>query len=428
MKDVFALFIILNLFRPSDAMAAEPRDRIGSCSKALVRSVDGTDHFIAYVLKLLDDGVIDASWVRLLIQEEDELRIPVFHGGDLRAAIHRGGLERFFRESRLTVPEIRRTLAKELELRDIHLSERARTQEETAIAHRRMEFGLVQKGDCVGSWGERIILNRSFFAMKTKVTQGMWVTEMDENPSYFKEGEHTIVFNKNKKQIRLQPDHPIENITWWSALVFANKVSQRMGKPIVYDLSQIEMKGSAADGTLVPAQRNQEGKIKINGPDGDIYRAVGVRLLTSAEMLFMLTDRGRTDPGIGNPGNSYFTGVTSENLVSSAWFNLNSKTEGHPGGTTHPVGLLHPQVLDGIPFWDLHGNVSEFTHDSSPNTALILKGENPLYDKGIMRVLWGGCWGSNENSLRSRNPRVELDNFRSNETGFRLAFTAFTAE
>ena len=61
---------------------------------------------------------------------------------------------------------------------------------------------------------------------------------MEENPSKFTKGEHSIVAsNINGKSIQMQPDNPVENITWWSALVFANKLSEQYGLKPAYDLS-----------------------------------------------------------------------------------------------------------------------------------------------------------------------------------------------
>ena len=50
----------------------------------------------------------------------------------------------------------------------------------------------------------------------------------------------------------MQPDNPVENITWWSALVFANKLSEKYGFKPAYDLSEITWKQGtrAENGTL----------------------------------------------------------------------------------------------------------------------------------------------------------------------------------
>ena len=65
----------------------------------------------------------------------------------------------------------------------------------------------------------------------TPVTQKQWVEVMGENPSHFIEGEDSDVLSFYGKDIKLQPDHPVESVTWWSVLEFANRLSGQHGLP-----------------------------------------------------------------------------------------------------------------------------------------------------------------------------------------------------
>ena len=56
---------------------------------------------------------------------------------------------------------------------------------------------------------------------KYPTTQKMWTEVMENNPSKFK--------GDNK---------PVENITWWQALEYCNKLSEKYGLEPVYDLSK----------------------------------------------------------------------------------------------------------------------------------------------------------------------------------------------
>ena len=128
--------------------------------------------------------------------------------------------------------------------------------------------------------------------MSTPVTQKQWVEIMGENPSFFAEGEYSIVVNIHGKSIQMQPDNPVGNITWWSMLVFANKLSEKYGFKPAYDLSEITWKQGtrAEDGTLQVESESESKKIKINANGGvydpyikDIYyQSEGFRLPTEA--------------------------------------------------------------------------------------------------------------------------------------------------
>ena len=47
---------------------------------------------------------------------------------------------------------------------------------------------------------------------------------MKENPSHFSSGEDAVAINIDGQSIQMKPDHPVESMTWLSALVFANKL------------------------------------------------------------------------------------------------------------------------------------------------------------------------------------------------------------
>ena len=70
---------------------------------------------------------------------------------------------------------------------------------------------------------------------KYPVTQDMWMEVMEENPSYFKGGRR-----------------PVESVSWWDALEYCNKLSEKYNLEPVYDLS-----------------KKDEGILKINQLGGE---------------------------------------------------------------------------------------------------------------------------------------------------------------
>jgi formylglycine-generating enzyme required for sulfatase activity len=174
----------------------------------------------------------------------------------------------------------------------------------------------------------------------------MWVAFTGVNPSAFKTGKHQTSVRVEGKTVVLQPDNPVENITWWSALAFANKISEALGLPAAYDLSGVNFaSGSAEAGDL----RALGGELKINAPGGDIYQTEGFRLPTVAELDYLLSDRGRAK--------QFFTGMNRGNLEDYAWFVRNAEH------TTQPVAQLKPNIIDGKQFFDLFGNITVWAQD-----------------------------------------------------------------
>ena len=197
----------------------------------------------------------------------------------------------------------------------------------------------------------------------------------------------------------MQPDNPVEMISWWSALEFANRLSEERGLIPVYDMSGMEFEGSAAQGTLEPTS----GELKINSPDGDFYHASGYRLPTEAEWEYAAR---------GGTSTTYSFGDSEAELGKYAWWDGNS--EGH----THPVALKRKNPYK---LYDMHGNVREWAQDWH---GRLPGGIDPLRSSsGSNRVIRGGSWNYNAQYLRSANRYSGGAGFRYFNVGFRLVRT-----
>lgn len=252
--------------------------------------------------------------------------------------------------------------------------------------------------------------------MDTDVTQGMWAELMGENPAHFQNGEESVTVVIQGHRIKLQPDHPVENITWWSALEYANRKSKQAGLTSAYDLSRIrwEPGTSAKAGTLVPASEEEAMKLEFIYRDGgsgeDIYRAEGFRLGTEAEWEYLLRNRGRSQ-------GAYPHDLSEKDLPDVAWYAANSGRKTHPSGSTAGSG-----VVDGKPFHDLIGNVWKWTHDRYSDTSS--GGIDPRgAATGSLRVIRGGGRDSSARNLRSAERYSRSDSHRSSHVGFRLVRT-----
>jgi formylglycine-generating enzyme required for sulfatase activity len=229
-----------------------------------------------------------------------------------------------------------------------------------------VEGGTFQMGSTNGGSSEQPIHTvtvSSFLIGKYEVTQKEWQEVMGYNPSY-SEGDN----------------RPVESITWYDAVEFCNKLSEKEG--------------------LTPAYT-------INGFDVSCnWSANGYRLPTEAEWEYAAKG--------GKKSKNYkYSG--SDNIDDVAWYDANSD------GRSHDVGTKAPNEL-GI--YDMSGNVWEWCWDwygsysSSPSSNP--RGPN----SGSSRVDRGGSWSYYDGSCRVayrnyRSPGDSLDVF-----GFRIVRTS----
>jgi formylglycine-generating enzyme required for sulfatase activity len=133
---------------------------------------------------------------------------------------------------------------------------------------------------------------------------------------------------------------------------------------------------------------------------GEIYR-----LPTEAEWEFVVRARG-------DANGAYHFGESETELSEYAWHDANAKR-------THPVAQKKPLVIDDREFYDLHGNVFEWTHDSWDGSSPLKGGTDPLGSEGSARVARGGSWYNSASYLRSAN-RGCVGPWDRGGVGFRL--------
>jgi len=197
----------------------------------------------------------------------------------------------------------------------------------------------------------------SFTMGKYEVTQREYQEVMGTNPSSFK-GDNL----------------PVEMVTWFDAVEYCNKRSQREGLTPAYTIN----------GTNVTWNRN----------------ANGYRLPTEAEWEYACRAGTTT---------AYNTGASIND--NTGWYSDNS------GATTHPVGQK-PANAWGL--YDMHGNVWEWCwdwYDDYPSGAQT----DPVgASSGSYRVLRGGCWFIPAQYARSAWRSGNLPNDRGDNLGFRV--------
>ena len=212
-----------------------------------------------------------------------------------------------------------------------------------------------------------VIISRNFLMSQYEVTQKQYEEVVGTNPSYDK-GENL----------------PVENVNWYDAVEYCNKLSEMEGLDKCY---------SGSGDTIVC--------------DWD---ANGYRLPTEAEWEYAAKARTTTDFYNGNLTNASCTPVDA-NLDSIGWYCGNS------GNITHAVGQKAPNDFG---LYDMNGNVSEWCWDWYANydnaTETDPKGPAGGYD----RVNRGGSWGNIASGCRSTVRYISNADNRTRSLGFRV--------
>jgi len=228
--------------------------------------------------------------------------------------------------------------------------------------------------------GGRDVTLSAFNIGRHPVTQGEWFDVMGSNPSFFQGNE--LAAGVNWRNL------PVEDVSWFEAVEFANARSRRAGLTPAYAIS-----GSGAN-RVVTWNRN----------------ANGYRLPTEAEWEFAA--RG----GMVCRGNFEFSGGNVAGEVG--WYRGNSMDR------THEVGLLRPNAL-GI--YDMSGNVSEWVWDWSSlvGTRPTVAETNPVepedsFSDSFFRESRGGSWSHPAEFLRSAFQSGRQQARSSHNLGLRL--------
>ena len=377
-----------------------------------------TEGFIAYFDRLLEKNVIGEQELTRLIEslKAGQLTNPIDEAkAELKAELyeHFKGFEEYLEREDLNLERILKWVLNRLRERTRERENRLEVEKEMKLPRQEIEFAFLPAGNfLMGRKTSKtpVTLTHPFEAMTTPVTQWMWVEVMGENPSHFAEGESSIVLNVNGNPVSLQPDHPVESVTWWSKLVFANKLSEKHGFRPVYDLSGIQWKEGtrAENGTLDV----ESGEVKIHAPGGDYYEAEGYRLPTDAEQEYLMRAAGTAD------GDFHF-GDDWAKLPDYAWFGENSSQR------THPVAELTPLIIKTSKgqsiFYDVLGNVWE----SAWNTGGTSGGVNPVrYDpEKNSRIARGGSHTNGAGFNTSDYHTNGGTNNRGDTSGLRLVRT-----
>jgi len=244
---------------------------------------------------------------------------------------------------------------------------------------------LVPSGTLNLTSGATATLTQPFFMAAHPVTRSQFLQVMGIDPS------------DTRRSTGI--DDPVQQVTWYQAIAFANKASIVDGLTPVYRIEGVDF--AQLRFTNIPTQNNALWNRVSLDPN-----ASGYRLPTEIEWLWAA---GGAE---ANGSTKAFAGSDSTNNPRDyLWYSANA------GGKTHPVGRKLPNELG---LYDMSGNVWEWVWDwygPLPTTDVV---DYLGPETGTLRTHKGGAWNFDlsDASVASRDSLFPF--YRHSTIGFRL--------
>ncbi len=233
-----------------------------------------------------------------------------------------------------------------------------------------------------------VALSRTIEMQAHEVTQEQWQQAFDSQPS---------------QHIACGKDCPVESVTWYEAIHYANWLSQSEGLEVCYTLLGCD------ESCVGCGQVCQD--VDFKGLD-----CQGYRLPTEAEWEYAARAGTHTAyyNGHASNENKSNTCAQDESLDNIGWYCANSN------GTPQAVASLSPNSWG---FFDMSGNVQEWVWDRYGSYSSRAITDPMGTSEGDMRVARGGAWDYISAGCRAAYREALPPETSNDATGFRLVKT-----
>ena len=302
--------------------------------------------------------------------------------------IHRAGVNEILENSFFEMQRIKIWVELRLAQISSNAQERNQVQEKTKQSARPIKFVIVndpQKNP------DPVAPKYVLEMMDGPVTQKMWLDIFDSNPSENQSGVEVVDVPVRGNIVQALPDHPVEKITFWSAIIFANEMSKKIGLSEAYDLSGLSFTGAASLGTLRLDKSVEQRLFAENNKETKVIARPGLRLPTQIELEYLLHKR------------SYINGVPYSDIKENQVLDLFH----HILNVSHAVGSMPHIEINNQKIFDLFSNVMFWT--TTARMESVRNGSN------FKAVTWGNDW----NTITANIKRIYSISTNCNDNSWR---------
>src|SRR3989338_3469203 len=192
-----------------------------------------TSSLITYLSRLLDETLIgDVHLVRFSEGlEQGQIINPIseVEASDFRLAVQRSGLEYLIHSGGFDPDMLLSWVREKLSERGVVRQQRDAVHQDTEIPIQPMEFVPIPSGKfMIGAKDtqKEVIIKEPYEMSVFQITQWQYAMVMESNPSKFKDGAGSVEIEINEKRIRMQPNHPVEQVSLEDARKFIAKLNE----------------------------------------------------------------------------------------------------------------------------------------------------------------------------------------------------------